>query len=160
MNETGKRELRLEELKNIINRLALAESSFEYSKSRCRAIGLKDDFSFEELDAFEALTARFARISDMLTQKLLTIIFMLLKENPLTTIDKINLAEKFGIIKSAEDLLAIRELRNEISHEYKSEDIITMFREILKMSDILSEESARAKKYASDKFGVAMDIVE
>ena len=39
-------------------------------------------------------------------------------------------------------------------HEYKTEDIITLFRETLKMSDILAEEAASEKKYAADKFGV------
>jgi len=50
--------------------------------------------------------------------------------------------------------LAIREFRNKISREYKTEDIIALFGEILNMSDILAEEAASAKKYAADKFGV------
>jgi len=56
--------------------------------------------------------------------------------------------------------LAIREFRNKISREYKTEDIITLFRETLKMSDILAEEAASAKKYAADKFGVIPAVVK
>jgi len=155
MNDYKKKEkLKIEELKNLLALLDKSETGFEYSIGKCNFIGIKDDYSFEELDAFEALAARFARISDILTQKLLTLIFIIIKETPLTTIDKINLAEKYGIIKSADDFLAIRELRNEISHEYKSSDILSLLQEILKMSNILLNEAANVKKYAADKIGV------
>jgi hypothetical protein len=155
MSDYNKKEkLKIEELKNLLALLDKAEKSFDYSINKCHSIGIKEDYSFEELDAFEALTARFARISDILIQKILSLIFIILKETPLTTIDKINMAEKYGIIKSADGLLAARELRNEISHEYKSADILTLFHETLKMSNILSLEIANIKNYISAKIGV------
>ncbi|HNY12122.1 MAG TPA: hypothetical protein PKK26_11080, partial [Candidatus Wallbacteria bacterium] len=94
MSIPGNREkLKIEELKNMLVILDKAEEGFNYSINKCDSIGIKHDYCFEELDAFEALTSRFSRISDILTQKIFPLIFMILKETPLTTIDKINLAE-------------------------------------------------------------------
>ena len=35
------------------------------------SIGIKEEYTFDELDKFEALTSRFARTSDMLIQRYL-----------------------------------------------------------------------------------------
>jgi uncharacterized protein YutE (UPF0331/DUF86 family) len=46
-----------------------------------------------------------------------------------------NLCEKLGIIPSAEELIAIRDLRNIIAHEYLSENLVEIYMEIIELSD-------------------------
>ena len=46
-----------------------------------------------------------------------------------------NLCEKLGIIPSAEEIIAIRDLRNIIAHEYLSENLVEIYMEIIRLSD-------------------------
>jgi uncharacterized protein YutE (UPF0331/DUF86 family) len=48
-----------------------------------------------------------------------------------------NLCEKLGIIPSAEEIIAIRDLRNIIAHEYLSENLVEIYMEIIQLSDNL-----------------------
>jgi hypothetical protein len=45
--------------------------------------------------------------------------------------DWVNYAEKKGLIKSANQWLAIRELRNKIAHEYAAKDLANIFKQVL-----------------------------
>jgi hypothetical protein len=118
------------ELKNDINVLLTSVESMELSFKKCMKIGLKNKYNFEEQESFDSLSSKFARVSDVYTQKILKTIFMLLRENPQSFIDKANLAEKLSIIPSAENLIAIRDLRNEIVHEYIIEELPDIYKEI------------------------------
>jgi len=60
-----------EELNEDFARLGMAVKMLRYSLQRCKEIGVKKDYSLEELDRFESLTSRFARTSDIYTQKLM-----------------------------------------------------------------------------------------
>jgi uncharacterized protein with HEPN domain len=91
------------------------------------------------VESYEALASRFVRTSDIFTQKTLTTLFILIKETPRSFIDKANLSEKLGIIDSSVDLQEIRELRNEISHEYSLRDITEIFDDVLKHTGKLKE---------------------
>jgi predicted nucleic acid-binding OB-fold protein len=51
----------LEELDNALHWL-------KRSYGICKKIGIKEEYKEEEFDAFETLTSRFARLSDMLIQ--------------------------------------------------------------------------------------------
>jgi len=42
-------------------------------------------------------------------------------------IDAVNFLEKIGIVESAEDLLNIRGLRNQIAHDYVTEDLNSLY---------------------------------
>lgn len=61
----------------------------------------------------------------------------LLLEEPGTFIDKLNRAEKRGLIQSAYVFKEIRELRKLIAHESINEEINNLFKSILKYSPIL-----------------------
>ena len=56
-----KRELLLRELKLLDE----ANKILVYSYEACSEIGLKENYTLEELDKFEALTSRFARKSEI-----------------------------------------------------------------------------------------------
>ena len=75
----------------------------------------------------EALTSRFARLSDILIQKVLKTIERLDGDSPGTVRDRIMQAEKKGIIQSAVMLIEIRDVRNTIAHDYDN----TSFNEII-----------------------------
>ena len=50
------------------------------SVKKCSKIGLKEVYSFEEMESFDSLTGRFARSADIYIQKVLRTIFILLRE--------------------------------------------------------------------------------
>lgn len=139
-----------EELKEDFNRLDMAVKMLEYSLQRCKKIGVKKDYSLEELDRFESLTSRFARTSDIYTQKVMKGLILILREEANTFIDRSNLFEKLEI-SSAEDLKMIRDLRNEISHEYKVDDITEIFEAVIEYSDKLIDVIERTKAFAEKK---------
>lgn len=48
-----------------------------------------------------------------------------------------NLSEKMGLVENADDLYAIRKLRNDIAHEYCLDDITKIFKPLLDYSELL-----------------------
>ena len=51
--------------------------------------------------------------------------------------DRMNLCEKLGIIPSADDLIAIRDLRSLIAHEYLTENLHEVYMECMRLSQLL-----------------------
>lgn len=102
------------------------------------------------MDRFESLTSRFARTSDIFTQKVMKGIILILREDAKTFIDKANLFEKLDIC-SAEELKMIRDLRNEITHEYKMGDITEIFEAVIEYSEKLLDITEKAKNYVIDR---------
>ena len=126
-----KRKLLYRQLFQNIEELDKARFALDYSYRKCVKIEKAEDYDLEEQESFEALTARFARGSDILTQKAFKTLFAILQENIRTKIDAANFLEKIGIIESADVLLNIRELRNQIAHEYVTEDLKSLFMDVL-----------------------------
>ena len=85
-------------------------------------------------ESFDALISKFARVSDIFTQKVLKSFLILLREDAPTFLDRMNLCEKLGIIPSANDLIAIRDLRNLIAHQYLTENLLEVYKESLNLS--------------------------
>ncbi|MCU0286143.1 MAG: hypothetical protein MUF15_07060 [Acidobacteria bacterium] len=141
----------LKKLQEDVEKVDKALDTFNYSFKKCKRIGIKEKYTDEELDSFEAFISRFSRISYILLEKILKNIFLLLREDANTFIDKINLAEKLEIIPGAEQVKIIRDLRNEITHEYCMDDITELFKNVLEYSDALLKVVERVKMYVSDK---------
>lgn len=144
MNEI-KSDLSLRVLAENIDALAKAKQVLMYSMQRCQP---QTVFTDKELESYEALTARFARAVDILTQKIFPSVFLILAESPITFIDKCQLAEKIGMIKSAKDLIEMRRLRNEITHEYRAKDYSALFITIGKQSQVLCNIIDEVSAYA------------
>lgn len=127
---------------NLFETLTLFRSAVEslsYSCVKCSKIGLKEKYDLEELESFESLTSRFSRVSDILIQKIFKNIDELELESDGSILDRINRAEKRGLINSSENLRQIREIRNEIAHEYRISNLVGIFSDVLKFSpDLLS----------------------
>ena len=118
-----------------------------YSLQKARKIGIKKAYVIEELDVYEALTSRFARTADILTQKIIKNLFMIMQEDAKTFIDRCNLSEKLHIVDNAQDLYNIRKLRNDIAHEYCISDISEIFHDVLEQTEVLLEISKRVQAY-------------
>ena len=140
-----------ENLKLLLADLEKAGDVLLYSVKKCQKIPMSEGLSYEKLESYEALTSRFARLSDIIIQKVLRTFDSLDLDDEGTIRDRINRAEKKGIIKSADDFIDIRILRNEIAHEYKTETIYSIFAKVLELSVALLESIDTilfyAKKY-------------
>lgn len=126
-----------------------ANKMLVYSYDVCREIGIKPNYTFEELDRFEALTSRFARTSDILIQKIFRLIDILELEGLGTVIDRINRAEGRNLINSAEVFKKIRRLRNDIAHEYISEAIEEIFIRVMELTPYLIDGVENTVKYCA-----------
>jgi uncharacterized protein YutE (UPF0331/DUF86 family) len=131
MSISEKRKLMAAQLRENLADLDKASEAMAYSHHKCQTIGEKADYDLEEQETFEALTARFARTSDIFTLKALKTVFFLLQENPRTNIDAAHLAEKLGIVDNVDILLNLRELRNQIAHEYVRTQLAQLFMDVM-----------------------------
>jgi uncharacterized protein with HEPN domain len=134
-----RRTVLLDTLKEQLDRFNQSLRVLIASHDKCQSLSAKESFSDAELESIDAMTSRFARASDILIQKIFGLIDAIELEERGSALDRINRAEKRGIIRSAADFRQIRELRNQIAHEYASNDFTVMFREILAVSPILIE---------------------
>lgn len=101
------------------------------SFNRCRKAAAKRTLTPADLDAYEALTSRYARVSDMILQKLFRALDVIELEDSGTLLDVLNRAEKRGLLDHARDFRIIRELRNEITHEYARDNLRPLFDAVL-----------------------------
>lgn len=132
-----------------LKELEKAREVLTYSYEKCSRIGVQPGMSNEELESFEALTGRFARLSDIVIQKIIRYFDVLDLEEPGTVRDRINRAEKKGVIERAEDFIQIRLLRNEIAHEYKSETIYGIFESVLELTPVLLNSVEKIFSYST-----------
>lgn len=121
----------------------------DYSFAKCSRIGIKPEYSPEELESFESLCSRFARLSDIMTQKIFRLLAEIALEQPGTVRDRINRAEKWNLIESAETFVAIRIVRNDIAHEYLPEAIRDIFKKVLELTPSLLKAVALTKHYCN-----------
>jgi hypothetical protein len=142
-------------LENLLNLnwtlLKQALPSFERSLVKCQNIDFSPPISFETEETLDSLSSKFSRVSDIYTQKVIKTLLFLLREDAPTFLDRMNLCEKLGIIPSAEELIAIRDLRNIIAHEYLSENLLEIYREIIQLSNNLIKSIALTDKFISER---------
>ena len=143
-------ELMIAGLKEDIESINKAIRVLSRSLEKCTKIPIKTNYTMEELDDFENLTSRFARTSDIYTQKIMKGIILLLREDSKTFLDNANLFEKLSMADT-EELKLIRDLRNEISHEYRLDDISEIFESVLEYSVKLLRIIDKTMAFIQDK---------
>ena len=126
-------------LQNEWELLQSAVFTLQLSINKCHTIGLKENYSFEELESFDSLTSKFNRTSDIFTQKVLRTVWMLLHEPFIPFIDMVNKGEKILLLRSADAIIEIRDLRNQIAHEYIPEAIRDLVPEVIELTSQLIE---------------------
>lgn len=120
-----------------------------YSFNKCTAIGIKETYEPEELESFESFTGRFARMSDILIQKIFRLVDELDLDSQGTVRDRINRAEKKELIDSSDVFVEIRMVRNDIAHEYLPEAIHDMFGKVLTLTPHLLDSVERTVTYCT-----------
>jgi hypothetical protein len=136
-------------LSNELKILSDATDVLVYSFNKCSKIGIKSVYEPEELESFESFTGRFARLSDIVIQKVLRLVDEIDLESQGTIRDRINRAEKKELIKSSDVFIEIRMVRNDIAHEYLPEAIQEIFVKVLELTPALLDGVARIKKYCA-----------
>jgi len=141
------RQAQLDLLREELALLAAAEQSLHYSYGRCLELGLKAEYTPEEQERFESLANRFARMSDILAQKVFRLIDRLDLDDQGSVRDRMNRAEKKGLVTDADAFSELRELRNRIAHEYVPTAVQTIFREVLSAVPALLDSGERVRAY-------------
>lgn len=85
----------------------------------------------------EAFTSRFCRLQDTLGDKLLPALLNALGESASALLINLNKAEKYGWLESADQWIALRQLRNRMIHEY-SEDMDVLHGSLMTAHDNLA----------------------
>jgi uncharacterized protein YutE (UPF0331/DUF86 family) len=106
-----------------------------------------ESLSVEQKESCEALTARFARLCDLLFQRSFRTLDRLELLDEGTGIDRLNRMEKRGIISSAHLWRDIRELRNAIVHDYLIEKSDVVLLDSFKHTPELLQTAKRFKSY-------------
>jgi hypothetical protein len=82
-----------------------------------------EDATPDDWDALEALASRFGRMCDLIINKLFRALDRFELEETGSLMDAANRAVQRGIIDSVEQLRDLKDIRNEIVHEYAVEDL-------------------------------------
>ena len=72
----------------------------------------------------EAFVGRFGRLQDTVGEKLLPLLLDALGEKTLAVIDNLDRAERLGLLQSADEWMTIRNLRNQMVHEYVEDPVV------------------------------------
>ena len=72
----------------------------------------------ELAERVEAFVGRFGRLQDTLGDKLLPQLLIALGERTASAIDNFDLAERLGFINSVDEWMTMRNIRNQMVHEY------------------------------------------
>lgn len=140
---------KIELLQEELTGLQLAAGHLGYSMERCLNLIGQEEMPPEQLERLESLTSRFARLADLLIQR----IFRLIDEIELTgggtILDRIYRAEKRGWADASE-MIKIRELRNLIAHEYANEKMPEIYAAVVAMSPVLLVVVPKVIAYAED----------
>jgi len=86
----------------------------------------------------EAFVSRFGRLQDTLGDKLLPALLDALGEKPLAVIDNLDRAERLGLISTVDAWMTMRNLRNQMVHEY-IEDLAVLFSALQSGHEFVSE---------------------
>ncbi|MCL2193562.1 MAG: nucleotidyltransferase domain-containing protein [Treponema sp.] len=140
-------QMRVDILRDNLGALNLSVNWVQRSYEQTVTIGVKENYTAEEFDKFENLASRYARTTDMLVNKVLRSIDAVEFEDSGTIIDIMNRAEKREIVSSAKILHTIKDLRNNIVHEYKIAEITRFFGNVQEYTPILLDIIKNVNKY-------------
>jgi len=139
-------------LENALEQIALAGAAaraLHYSYQRRPESRVDQTYDEAEWERWDALTARFARLADLLTQRVFRAIDRAEFLPPEATfIDRLNHAEKRGHIRSTYTWKEIREVRNQIVHEYASKDILALLQDVVQHTPELLACAQQVCEYA------------
>ncbi len=122
----------------------------EISYKECLNIGVKDNYTIDEFGRFETLCSRYSRSIDFLIRKIFRSLDEYEFENQGTLVDVVNNAHKRELFESIEEIRIMKDIRNNIAHEYIEDDLKDIFEEVLQYSKILINIINNTIRYIKD----------
>jgi hypothetical protein len=107
----------------------------------------------EEKETLEAMTARYSRALDFFLQKLLRTIDQVELSDEGSLLDRVNRFKKREVLQDEVDWADLKNLRNQIAHEYIIDKADKVVRDALQWEPILIQAFNNAKTYCK-KFGI------
>lgn len=104
------------------------------SLEHCTSIGVKNNYAFDETEAFDALIIKLTRNSDVFFQQVVKGYFKLKGEDSLLFIDRLNMLEKMGVIDNVDQLMVLKSFRNQAVHEYSAVAFQELYQEALELT--------------------------
>jgi len=135
-----------EECENL--RSASAHLQFSIVRTRELIQRVMEAISPEELERLESLASRFARLADMLIQRVMRLVDEIELTPSGSVLDRIYRAEKRGWVSRADVLVRIRELRNLIAHEYAADKMAEIYEAVFMLSPELDKIAKQAADYS------------
>jgi len=125
-----------------------AATALEYSRGKIKPEKIGGD-NPEVLEILEAMTARFARLEDILIKKVFRAVAAYELSDSDRLIDILNLMEKLELISSTELWIELKDLRNIIVHEYELDDLSAIHRRVYQSTPWLNDSLERITTYLS-----------
>jgi len=107
------------------------------SVNHCKKITLKENYTFEETEAYDALIIKLSRNSDLFFQQIIKGYFKLKGEEVFTLIDRLNLLEKMRVWEDSSVLMQLKSFRNQSVHEYADIAFENLYAEAVVLSEAL-----------------------
>ena len=135
-------------------KLRSASTHLQFSIERTRELiqRVMEAISPEELERLESLASRFARLADMLIQRVMRLVDEIELTPSGSVLDRIYRAEKRGWVTRADVLVRIRELRNLIAHEYAADKMAEIYEAVFMLSPELDKIAKQAADYSESLF--------
>jgi hypothetical protein len=125
---------------------ALKTLEFSWFKLKNQKMPNLEDKDLDALESWEALTARFARTTDIFLTKYIRFLVLELDPGFRGEIrDYLDKAEKANLISDADTWMKIRELRNQVAHEYTKADLEKTFNDIMLLTPFVLKDLERHK---------------
>ncbi|MBC7420572.1 MAG: nucleotidyltransferase substrate binding protein [Bdellovibrio sp.] len=125
---------------------ALGALEHSWMKLKNQPIPHLEKKDLEALEPWEALTARFARTTDIFLSKYIRFLILNLDPGFRGEIrDYLDKAEKAQFIVDADQWMKIRELRNKISHEYSKVDLEKTLKDVVHFTPFVLKELEKFK---------------
>jgi len=144
---------REEATKIFCENLELLNKSTEWLKKsfeKAKNIDLsKEDLTEEELEVLETLANRFGRTIDILINKVLRGLDIIELEDIGRKLDIVIRAEKRGFIENYQNLIEMKDLRNEFFYESIQEKLREKFKEILDKTSNLIKVIDKVREYSA-----------
>jgi len=137
-------------LRNELDNLDKAAAYLAASVERSGSLLGRGDLGPEEMERLESMASRFARLADLLTQRVMRLVDDLELTPEGSLLDRIQRAEKRGWVHGTEDLVRIRELRNLIAHEYAADRMADIYAGIARLAPPLLAMVPKVRAYAVD----------
>ena len=132
----------------------MAAGDLQFSVDRCQLLFDRQTWTPEELERLESLCSRFARLADLLTQRVMRLVDYIELTPEGSLLDRIHRAEKRGWGAEANQLVRIRELRNVIAHEYVAEKMPELYAATAHLAPQLLAAIPRVAAYCENLAGV------